>query len=66
MIFLYNSSSILLLVAILRKILQPGGICLLLYFNPNLCVFFITLPLKCISSSVIVNGKLGISGASYH
>ena len=41
MIFLYNRSSILLLVAILRKILQPGGgICLLLYFNPNLCVFF--------------------------
>lgn len=67
MIFLYNSSSYLLLVAILCKILQPGGGFVYFCISTQIyAFFFIALPLKCISNSVIVNGKLGISGASHH
>jgi len=67
MIFLYNRSSTVILVAILRKILQPGGGFVYFCISTQIyAFFFIALPLKFISSIVIVNGKLGISGASYH
>ena len=51
MIFLYNRSSILLLVAILRKILQPGGDLFTFVFQPKSMRFFSSL---CRSSVLIV------------